>query len=644
MPAAQNAARDFFARGKEAPRVSTPVHRWPVGLSYPTSNQGGMLQRGSFRPPRVTRPRELTSIVRNRMPKRERLTNSSDETDLSSLLSGDTVFSIPYFQRAYKWRPDRLNQLNQDLLRIVDTGDTHFLGAVIIHGRRSNPSDPDVYEVIDGQQRITTIYLYLCSIVRVLCEHEEYNEAAGLFLKYLAIARETPLISNVKLHSCKDDRAQLNLVINELLSDAKFAEKLAPFAFRQLPAAGSERGRLRNNYRAAVRFFSEQVKAEGIDRLRALFRALLESMSVVQIDVFDPTDGPKIFDSLNSHQEPMTTGDLVRNEIFSRLADKQPDRIEAIDQRSWQPFYGKFKDGDASLFDSYFFPFGLIQDANLRKSEVFAKLRATWHNTTDPEEIVRKLALYQDAFLDLARGTNTQGHSEAVARAFLLLHSANIPSSTYPFLMQLSKGIKDGSVAQKDGEEILLLIESFLVRRAICGHEPTGLHAVFKRLWADCNGLPTKELVELSIKKHKTVVWPDAASVMEAIRTRPLYGAGVTRHLLLEWNRHLGGDVPQLEMWIEHVLPENPAQGWGDTFKGVHEAVKDCLANLIPLTPWMNQELGNRAYEEKRPVYLQDSAFKAARKFAEDHSEWTPAELEARGKMLAEWAVQRWPS
>ena len=103
------------------------------------------------------------------MPKRQRLTNNSDETDIASLLSGDTVFNIPYFQRAYKWKPERIHQLNDDLLNLVDeTSDFHFLGAIIIHGRRSNPSDPDVYEVIDGQQRITTVFVYLCELSHTL--------------------------------------------------------------------------------------------------------------------------------------------------------------------------------------------------------------------------------------------------------------------------------------------------------------------------------------------------------------------------------------------------------------------------------------------------------------------------------------------
>lgn len=86
------------------------------------------------------------------MPKPNRLTNNSDETDIAALISGDTVFSIPYFQRAYKWKPERLKQLESDILGIVDTEELHFLGAVILHGRHRNPSDPGVFEVIDGQQ------------------------------------------------------------------------------------------------------------------------------------------------------------------------------------------------------------------------------------------------------------------------------------------------------------------------------------------------------------------------------------------------------------------------------------------------------------------------------------------------------------
>lgn len=575
----------------------------------------------------------------------QRLTNSSDETELAQLLQGDLVFSIPYFQRAYKWKSERLRQLEQDLLGIIDAEDTHFLGAVIVYARRTNPADPNVYEVIDGQQRTTTVFLYICAIVRALCKEGLYDEAAGLFLKYLVVGfgRDSKLASNSKLHSCKEDRGQLNRVFEDLMSDGKFSEVLDPFKYKPLASSGQSTGRLWSNYRAARRFIESQVRLEGQERLRALYKALLNYVSVVQIVVRNPTDGPKIFDSLNSRQEPMTTGDLVRNEIFAKVANQEAEVIEAIDQGSWQPFYRKFSEDGKSLFDAYFFPYGLIQDPNVRKSEVFEMLRTRWKSISEPAVIIEKLAVYQRAFLDVVRGTNSQEHSLAVAQAFRRLNESAAPSSTYPFLMQLSNAARDGDVCEADALDVLSVIEAFLVRRALCGHEPTGLHAVFKRLWLDCEGSPSAENVKTAIKKHRTVVWPDDADVRAAILKRPLYGSSITPFVLMELNRSVGGDQPASVTWIEHVLPVKPSSGWFDTFtRDQHELQKDLLSNLLPLSMEMNRALSNGPYSRKRQVYADDSGFKAARKFAEKYSEWGPVALEERSGELADWVVSRW--
>ena len=86
------------------------------------------------------------------MAKDPRLTNSSEETQLNKLLSGDLVFSVPYFQRRYKWKLDKLEQLQQNLLDVIDIEGSHFLGAIITYARpNAAASDPAVYDVIDGQ-------------------------------------------------------------------------------------------------------------------------------------------------------------------------------------------------------------------------------------------------------------------------------------------------------------------------------------------------------------------------------------------------------------------------------------------------------------------------------------------------------------
>jgi hypothetical protein len=341
----------------------------------------------------------------------------------------------------------------------------------------------------------------------------------------------------------------------------------------------------------------------------------------------------------------MTIGDLVRNEIFARVADEHPDDIEQIDQQSWQPFYKKFQDQSRNLFDMYFFPYGLIHHPNLKKSEVYGALREDWRHTDDPKVIIEELGRYQDAFIDLVTGRNTQKHSTAIAECFKNLYLAGAPSSTYPFLMQLSRAAQEETLAEKDACETLQLIESFLVRRAVSGHEPTGLHAVFKRLWADCKGAPNRSVVEKEIRKHKTVVWPNDDAVKDAIQARPLYGSGITKYLLREYNRALGGDHPETIPWIEHVLPESPVKEWFDYFsKEQHAQMKDLLANLIPLSKEMNASLSNKAYQEKRKIYETDSMFKSARQFAQTYSEWTPSALQSRSETLADWAIKRWHS
>ena len=162
----------------------------------------------------------------------------------------------------------------------------------------------------------------------------------------------------------------------------------------------------------------------------------------------------------------MTTGDLVRNEIFSRVADSHPDEVESLDQQFWHPFYDKFKTKEKSLFDDYFFPFGLIKNPNPRNRVSIEYLQRQWREKKDPSIIIADLATFQDAFLDLAESTNRQGHGKDIASAFKRI-SAITPSSTYPFLMQLSNGLKYGTVAESDGLEILGILESFLVRRAV---------------------------------------------------------------------------------------------------------------------------------------------------------------------------------
>jgi len=577
---------------------------------------------------------------------RKRLTNNSDETDVSNLLAGDSVFVIPYFQRPYKWKPERLRRLQEDLLNVVDGQmDSHFFGAIIIHGRRSNPSDPTVFEIIDGQQRVTTVFLYIAAAIKFLCKNELYDEALGLFQKYISLGRSGGLVSNLKLHSCKEDRVQMNSVVSDLLGDVKFSSMLGSYTPKPLPSGGVGSGQLLKNYKSALRFFDDQFKQGKVDRVRSVYSVLLDSMSLVQIDVMDPTDGPRIFDSLNSRQEPMTVGDLIRNEVFSRVVDEDASLIEETDRDCWQPFYERFTVNGKNHFDSYFFPFGLILNPALSKSQIFDFLHKRWSKIDDPVEIVAELQQYQNAFLDLVCGGNRQQHETKFKKAIERLNGLSVPSSVYPFIMKLSYEVKAGCVSELTGLDVLERVETFLLRRAICGIEPTGLHVVFKGLWQDVSDHLSSTAVERTIRGYSTVSWPDDEVFSKAIRTRALYKTAALKFFLSEYNLSLGGDVPLDGAWVEHVLPQKMSSSWTSVFSTEqHKAYVDTVANLILLSSKMNGQLSNKGYWEKRKLYKLDSMFKSARTIAEAYSDWTPETLESRAADISNWALSRWPN
>lgn len=588
-----------------------------------------------------------------------KLTNSSDETPISNLFSGDLVFGIPYFQRAYKWSIKNIERFETDLENLLDYEDTsHFLGAIIVFGKSTSPSESSYYEVIDGQQRLTTCYLSLIALAKTFLEHGMLDDALGLYQRYLVVLHKTNYITNAKLICCKEDRAGINAVFHDLTANSEFLHSIqGSNEYKPMPDTGNPKGKVWNNYSLLCKFFEKKYQenekigeGQGAQILQALYTKLVEYMSVVQIVVKDPTDGPKIFDSLNSKQEPMTIGDLVRNEIFSRLTDQEDDEIDILDRDYWHPFYEKFKQKDNAQFDKvfeqYFFPYVLTLDHNVKKADAFNFLRDRWASEDNPKKIIEELSKYQDIFLDLHYGTKLTKVDSNLEKQIYNLALMDSPTSVYPFIMHVIGAVKEEVLSSENAQQILEKIESFLVRRVVCGYEPTGLHAAFKSLWDDCEGDYSVENVVDNIKKHPTVKWPGDEEFLRNIKTRPLYKVRMTPYILAEWNGHLGGDVPILQsQQIEHVLPDTLAQDsqWlSDWTKEQHKACKDCIANLLPISGSLNASIQNADYCEKKVRYSNDSALKAPREFAKKYDIWTVEEFEARAEAIGEWALSRW--
>lgn len=91
----------------------------------------------------------------------EKITDNSDENTFHQLTSQSATLVMPLFQRRYVWSKRELTRMFEEIQSVVEHENaSRFLGAVIAVRRVTNPSQPDPYEVVDGQQRLTTLYLF----------------------------------------------------------------------------------------------------------------------------------------------------------------------------------------------------------------------------------------------------------------------------------------------------------------------------------------------------------------------------------------------------------------------------------------------------------------------------------------------------
>lgn len=523
------------------------------------------------------------------------------------------------------------------------------MGAVIDDARQGEgATDIKTYEVIDGQQRITTVYLMLCAAISVLLKINETDEAIDLAEKYVYLRRRGQL--HTKVVPSMSDRQDLNFILGNLLIEGLAESRSFKDIQLQLLPKTDTSGQVLKNYEE----FKKQLKVihadHGTGRLLDFISAALTSLHVVEIVVQDPTAGPKIFDSLNSQQAPITTGDLVRNEIFSKVALSDSQMAINLDAELWSPFYMSFNrpgQNERDNFDRFFFPYGLIQNSSLKKNEVFVYLQKEWRKRS-PKEILDDLRAFSVPYQDLIFGENNSDFKDSQLRNQVLnFNLMKAPGVSYPFIMKTLQMAKSGELDSSIAGKMLFEVEVFLVRRALCSIEPTGLHAVFKKLWNSLEGELTPEAVRRNLSTEKTVEYPDDEKVLKSFES-PLYGKGISRYFFWAWERSLGGDTHSKDdfksYWVEHVLPNTfEEQGWGSFTKEEHKKLANLAGNLVPLTAAMNGGLGQKPFEQKREAMQEGSKFMSARNLAAENAKWTPKELLSRNLILANWTINHWP-
>jgi hypothetical protein len=548
---------------------------------------------------------------------------------VGQILESRGQFIIPFFQRHYSWEQKQWKRLWNDLLRLLDeasgTSSVHFLGPLVTIPLAPTPGALPTWQVIDGQQRLTTVTLLLAAL-RDICRERGREELA-------AEISETCLINT---HKTGLDRYK---VITRV-GDREVLERIV----EGKPAIGPGGTRLVGG----VKFFTDKIRAllandpTDLERLKI---AVTSRLSLVTITL-EGENPYEIFESLNATGLPLEESDLIRNYLFMQVPLAEQ---ESFQERSWSRLEATFagRKGTVGVPTDFYRSYLMRSGGYSKQKQTYLDFRNEFQArgiSADAavEELLR-FAKYSDWLHSPAQCPKKE--LKRRLRYFRLLDT----STAQPLVLALLDRHERGCMSDETLIGCLDDFVSFVMRRSICG-ETTRQYA---RWFVEAICEMTDEDPRVSLQRYLgRRGWPDDADFVRAAEVFPIYQREFGKaRLALEALETALNPREQIEddgVSIEHVMPRTLGDGdsgasWraslGEDWEALHERLVHVLGNLT-LTA-ANSVLGNKDFREKK-VELKKSRFLLNRTVGEEAA-WVPSVIERRSHDLAERLAAMWP-
>ena len=537
------------------------------------------------------------------------------------------MMSIPNFQREYSWDKyyyntffiDILEGIKQEDKKLINTD--YFIGTMVFSG--SEKKDESI-EVIDGQQRMTTLTLLFLAI---------YFKLKGTIL-----AKDADKIYNqyvVNPYSEKEIKLKLlppeeNLYILNKISHNKFNEL----------EAFQDRNMLKNYL-----FFEKELENLSFDDMKHLSNGI-EKLIYIDIALEKGKDDPqKIFESLNSTGLDLSQGDLIRNYILMDLERGEQNRIY---KEIWIPIENNCKVSDGSEITSYVSDF--IRDYLTLKTEkisskpkVFETFKAYYEKEND--EKLEDMKKYSEAYSYIIKPSLEKDRD--IQRELDYLKSLD-KTVINTFLIGILKDYKDNILEKDELVNILILLQSYLWRRYITEKPTNALNKIFQGMYGKISrsGNYYENLVDVLMAED----FPTDEELESALKLKNVYKDKEKLNYVFKklenYNHNELIDFENEKITIEHIFPQKPNKTWKENYSDneLEQMIsfKDTISNLT-LTG-SNSNLSNKAFHEKRDdeVHGYRNSKLYMNKYLGRLEEWNLLSMEARFESLYDDIIKIW--
>jgi uncharacterized protein with ParB-like and HNH nuclease domain len=550
---------------------------------------------------------------------------------VKQVLHSTDQYLVPFFQRSYSWEKKNWKRLTLDVMALLEEPQRpqHFLGPLVCTPGNHVPGEVNSYQLIDGQQRLTTLSLLLAAF-RDVCLDRQYRDLTEEAEEDYLVHKRRPGLQRYKVVPRLGDREVFTRLIDRKEPEGKSSSSVL------------------DAYHFFHQWIEKTVTVEaGLDAMAKLLTALVDRLSLVVITITG--ENPyEIFESLNSTGLPLEESDLIRNYLFMQVP---LDQQEEFNEEHWEPFESvlRAKVGDRPLDPTSFYRDYLMRTGRYsRKKSTFLDFKEQSRaRKVSPADLAKELRRY----LGHARVIEQFDQSGLPTLNLALRQLLDLDVSTAnPLVMHLLDRQANGGLTEAELLGCLADLASFVLRRSICGLSTRGYDQWFVKAITEIKVDPRHDLQQYYLTRG----WPSDKDFVAALLKFGLYNRERKKaRLMLERLEDSYGHKERVDksvLTVEHILPQKPgpaseaewkaAVGSGGDWYAAHQEWVHTLGNLT-LTGY-NLELSNRPFAEKQSALLGSNL--VLNRHFEGLKFWGPTEIEARGRRLAAEVAALWPN
>jgi hypothetical protein len=588
----------------------------------------------------------------------------------------DCFYVVPDYQREYVWTDKEVHQLLEDINEQIDAGSgrEYFIGTVLV----SPAGEKNHYEVIDGQQRLTTFFLLLCALKQLFRGEPQVQVLAGLISTSYADT-EGNTRTSLKLEPRYENAGEMVNTLVKLDGDPQAVR--AGIQTAGIISFGSLENLL-NAYATIYRYLNDNY--DDAAKLRKYWGFLANSVVFIQIST-DISSALKIFETINERGVGLNPMDLLKNLLFTHVELDQFTQLKNEWKKITKPLE-KAKEKPLRFLRYFLMANYVIRndrhDAVVREDEIYDWLidrqnALLCDYASKPFEFVRKIIHNVDHYLAFAEGYGNDGKPNLAMEslellcggAFSLHHVLLLAASNFP------KPLFDYFVGQ---------LESFLFYYIFTKTPTKDLERNFS-LWADelrtigqiANAIAQREgLASFVAERFQKNMTAKERELTDALNRYSLHSMQQyrTRYLLAKLTQFVDMAYKGLKtpgslreytvLEIEHILPQTPDGALRMAFASAspnanYDEYKNKLGNLTLLEKPINIVASNDFFQAKKAEYRKckyyltssiseiatvgkNSSINRINEMLQEFDDWTAASIDRHQELLIGLARNVW--